>query len=91
MGPCNIPKPSSWNPIEHSKWKRFVLGNLLINVLKNSMWLKLLICLYKDGSCLPYKMELWQTCSLTSLNYERISLHSDVNISVQLHFAKVFL
>lgn len=23
VGPCNVPKPSVWNPAEQSKWKRF--------------------------------------------------------------------
>ncbi|MBA0699240.1 hypothetical protein Goari_000893, partial [Gossypium aridum] len=22
VGPCTVPKPSSWSPVEHSKWKR---------------------------------------------------------------------
>ncbi|KAK8633262.1 hypothetical protein V6N13_014108 [Hibiscus sabdariffa] len=29
IGPCNAPKPSSWNPVEQSKWKSWQqLGNL---------------------------------------------------------------
>lgn len=24
VGPCNIPEPSTWKIVEHSKWARFV-------------------------------------------------------------------
>ena len=24
IGPCNVPRPSSWKAVEQSKWKRFV-------------------------------------------------------------------
>lgn len=27
VGPCNIPEPSSWKIVEHSKWARFVCFN----------------------------------------------------------------
>ncbi|CAO2836704.1 unnamed protein product [Amaranthus hypochondriacus] len=30
VGPCNIPKPSSWSPVEQSKWKSWSgLGNMV--------------------------------------------------------------
>ncbi|MBA0751951.1 hypothetical protein Gogos_000837, partial [Gossypium gossypioides] len=30
VGPCNVPKPSSWSPVEHSKWKSWQqLGNMV--------------------------------------------------------------
>ncbi|CAH8272417.1 unnamed protein product [Arabidopsis lyrata] len=30
LGPCNIPKPSAWNPVEQSKWKSWQgLGTML--------------------------------------------------------------
>lgn len=25
VGPCNVPKPRGWNPIEQSKWTRFAI------------------------------------------------------------------
>ncbi|ESR46632.1 hypothetical protein CICLE_v100005042mg, partial [Citrus x clementina] len=29
VGPCNVPKPSSWSPVEQSKWKSWQgLGNM---------------------------------------------------------------
>jgi hypothetical protein len=24
VGPCNVPKPRAWNPVEQSKWTRLV-------------------------------------------------------------------
>ncbi|MFS7946153.1 putative acyl-CoA-binding protein, ACBP [Helianthus anomalus] len=24
VGPCNVPKPRGWSPVEQSKWTRFV-------------------------------------------------------------------
>ncbi|WOL07263.1 hypothetical protein Cni_G16003 [Canna indica] len=28
IGPCNVPKPRAWNPVEHSKWTRTVDGEV---------------------------------------------------------------
>lgn len=38
VGPCNVPKPRSWSPIEQSKWTRFAVIGFYEIKLKKS-WL----------------------------------------------------
>jgi hypothetical protein len=31
VGPCNVPKPRAWNPVEQSKWARLVPLDTALN------------------------------------------------------------